>query len=115
MLMEAMACGVPVISTRLVGIPDLVIEGETGLLVEPGEPERIADAIERMIGDGELAERMRVNGRRLIEEKFNLESCLEPLIGLYRKQLARAGYDTVQSVSNSVDSDKQNESATHAA
>ena len=82
MLMEAMACGVPVISTRLVGIPDLVIDGETGLLVEPGKPEQIADAIEKMTGDRESAARMGQTARKLIESRFNLQTCLEPLINL---------------------------------
>lgn len=114
MLMEAMACGVPAISTRLVGIPDLVIDGETGLLVEPGDPEEIADAIEKMMGDREMSEKMRVNGRNLIEERFNLRTCLEPLIGLYRQQLERAGYEVGENATNQ-DSMIRKSSTTHAA
>lgn len=114
MLMEAMACGVPVISTRLVGIPDLVIDGETGLLVEPGQPERIADAIEKMTGDRASAARMSRAARKLIEETFNLENCLKPLLNLYRNQLANAGYDTVHD-ETSTESNAMKPSTTHAA
>jgi colanic acid/amylovoran biosynthesis glycosyltransferase len=55
MLMEAMACGLPAISTRLVGIPDLIRDGETGLLVEANDAAGLADAIARLMHDRELA------------------------------------------------------------
>jgi len=87
MLMEAMACGCPVISTRLVGIPDLIVDGETGILVEPNDPEQIADAIMRLAENEALASQLRENGRRIIEDKFNLETSLEPLIREFRKRL----------------------------
>ncbi|MEJ7892822.1 MAG: glycosyltransferase family 4 protein [Solirubrobacteraceae bacterium] len=50
-LMEALACGVPVVATRLSGIPELVVDGETGLLAEPSDVAGIADALQRTLAD----------------------------------------------------------------
>ncbi len=93
MLMEAMACGLPAISTRLVGIPDLVRNEETGLLVEPNDPAALADAIERLMNDKLLGARLAEAGRHWVGEKFNLRTCLEPLINRYRQRLGLAGPD----------------------
>ena len=95
MLMENMASGLPAISTRLVGIPDLIIDGQTGLLVEPNNAEQLADAIERLAFDRKLAQRLAKAGRKHIIEHFELESALQPLIGLYHRQLDLAGFQRV--------------------
>ena len=87
MLMEAMACGLPVISTRLVGIPDLVIHEETGLLVEPNQAEPVADALQRAKDDPELSARLAEAGRKFVIERFDLTNCLEPLLNQFRKYL----------------------------
>lgn len=87
MLMEAMACGLPVISTNLVGIPDLVIDEETGLLIEPNDPQALADAIARLADDPQLASRLAVAGREMVQQKFDLTTCLEPLLDEFRKRL----------------------------
>jgi glycosyltransferase involved in cell wall biosynthesis len=90
MLMENMASGLPAISTRLVGIPDLIIDGETGLLVEPNNAKEIADAIERIGNDSDLARRLAEAGRNHILRHFDLETALEPLLDLYRRKLGLA-------------------------
>lgn len=87
MLMEAMGCGLPVISTRLVGIPDLVVDGETGLLVEPNDAVQLADAIQRIIHDEVLAERLALAGRKCIEGPFDVGRSLDTLIEHYRARL----------------------------
>ncbi len=87
MLMEAMACGLPVISTRLVGIPDLVIDQQTGILVEPNNVEEIAKAIEYLYQNQQARRDMAIRGREIVVSKFNLETCLEPLIAEYNKWL----------------------------
>ncbi len=92
MLVEAMSSGLPAISTRLVGIPDLIIDGKTGLLVEPNDAEQLADAIERIAGDSELARQLAEAGRNHIIQHFELESALQPLLDLYRRQLDLAGH-----------------------
>lgn len=91
LLMEAMACGLPVVSTRIVGIPDLVIDGETGLLVEPRDADELADALQRLLGDPALAERLAVAGRGHVLEDFDIETCLEPLIREFRARLSTSG------------------------
>jgi glycosyltransferase involved in cell wall biosynthesis len=87
MLMEAMACGLPVVSTRLVGIPDLVVDGETGLLVSPGDVAALASALERLARDPELSAALASAGRERVVERFDLRSCLEPLLERFRAHL----------------------------
>jgi len=82
-LMEAMALGVPAISTRLSGIPELVEDGRTGLLAEPGDPRSLAGAIARLLDDGDLAARVTEAARRKIEEEFDAERNAGALLGLF--------------------------------
>ena len=86
-LMEAMACGLPVVSTRLVGIPDLIVDGESGLLARSGDAAELADACERLIRDPALAAKLAAAGRQRVVEHFDLASCLEPLLDRYRAAL----------------------------
>jgi glycosyltransferase involved in cell wall biosynthesis len=87
MLMEAMACGLPAVSTDLVGIPDLVIDGETGLLVAPENAVALTDALERLAQDEELSQTLASSGYRHLIDKFDLQTCLEPLILKYKARL----------------------------
>ncbi len=89
MLMEAMACGLPVVSTQLVGIPDLVREGETGVLVDPEDAPALADAMMRLEANPALATQLAEDGRALVVEKFDINTCLEPLLSRYRDALER--------------------------
>lgn len=72
-LMEAMARGVPVVASRLSGIPELVQDGVTGLLVEPGDPYALAAAMARVLEDDTLAAELALRARELVERSFNLE------------------------------------------
>lgn len=87
MLMEAMACGLPAVSTRLVGIPDLVQDGETGLLVQPQDAAALADALDRIRTDPDLARRLAAAGRARVTEVFDMPGCLDPLISRFRAKL----------------------------
>lgn len=87
MLMEAMACGLPAVSTDLVGIPDLIRDGETGLLVAPKDTAALADALQRMAEDDTLAKTLADAGRRHLIDRFDLDTCLHALIDQYRKRL----------------------------
>jgi hypothetical protein len=73
-LAEAMALGRPVVSTRLSGVPELVEDGVSGLLAEPGDPGSLADHLERLIRDRALAERLGAAGRRQIAAMFDLRT-----------------------------------------
>ncbi|HSD19711.1 MAG TPA: glycosyltransferase family 4 protein [Anaeromyxobacter sp.] len=72
-LMEAMAMACPVVSTRVSGIPELVHDGKTGLVVEQRDAAALADAIQRLIEDPALARRLGMAGRRVVLREFTLE------------------------------------------
>jgi glycosyltransferase involved in cell wall biosynthesis len=71
-LVEAMAAGVPVVSTNISGIPELIVDGECGLLVEPANEEALAAAIRRVLEDPGLAARLALAGRRKVENEFDM-------------------------------------------
>ena len=85
-LIEAMASGVPVVSSRVSGIPELVRHGETGLLAEPGDPADLAAAIERVLGDPDAAYERAVAGRTLVEREYEVESVARRLSALFRSE-----------------------------
>lgn len=72
-LMEAMAAGVPVVSTTTTGIPELVVDGETGLLVPPRDAVALADAVERLLRDDAVRDRLRESAFRKVGSEFRLE------------------------------------------
>jgi glycosyltransferase involved in cell wall biosynthesis len=90
-VLEAMAAGLPVVATRVGGLPELVVEGETGLLVPAGDPEELAAAIARLLDDPDLRERFGSAGRARVETHFGLEPFLDAHLELYRSQLAHRG------------------------
>lgn len=79
---EAMAAGVPVVSTEVSGIPELVVDGHTGLLVPSNQPERLAAAIERLLGDTETAAALAGAARGRLASEFDLWTTTRKLHGL---------------------------------
>lgn len=73
-LLEAMALGTPCVSTAVTGIPELVRDGDTGLCVQPQDPKGLADALERLLADRPLRERLSTHARRLLEREFDIRS-----------------------------------------
>ena len=73
-LAEAMACGLPVVASRTGGIPDVVADGETGLLVTHGDVAELSNALRRVVEDPSLAARMGSAGRRRAESEFAWEA-----------------------------------------
>lgn len=71
--LEANACGKPVVGGRSGGVPDAVVDAETGLLVEPNDVHAIAEAIKRLLGDHELAARLGRQGRERVLGEFTLD------------------------------------------
>ena len=82
-LIEAMAMGVPVVATPVTGIPELVEDGVTGLLVPERDPSALARAIERLLGNEYLARRLAAAARRRIEESFDLQQNVAQLRRLF--------------------------------
>jgi glycosyltransferase involved in cell wall biosynthesis len=82
---EALACERPVVATRLEGMPELVVDGETGLLVPPREPAALAAAILRVLGDPTAAQTMARAGRKRVEAHFSLRAKLDATEALYRR------------------------------
>ena len=72
-VMEAMAAGLPVISTAVAGVPEMVEEGATGLLVPEHQPVALADAVDRLLGDRPLALSLGEAGRQRAAELFAIE------------------------------------------
>ena len=83
-LMEAMAAGVPVVSTRVSGIPELVVDDITGLLAEPEDPVDLADAIERMLTEPELRSRLTDAARRHVEQHFDIRAIAASLTDVFQ-------------------------------
>lgn len=69
-VLEAMAAGLPVVATAVGGTPELVLDGQTGLLVAPGDPSALADALLALLADGRLAESLGRAGRARVEAYF---------------------------------------------
>ena len=90
-LLEAMAAGVPVVATEVGGIPEIVTDGESALLVRVGEIDRMTDSIANLIGgDPALADRLTERGKALIRERHTPDARVQRLLEIYRP-LARAG------------------------
>lgn len=73
-LLEAMAMQVPVISTRISAIPELIMDGENGLLVDPGDPVKLAEAMERLIRSPQQSLRLAREGRRSVLANFDVQA-----------------------------------------
>lgn len=83
-LPEAMASRLPIVATRIYGVPEIVADGDTGLLVPPAEVEPLAEALGRLLRDAALRRRMGDAGRRRYEEKFRLEIMAARTYGVFR-------------------------------
>ena len=81
-IMEAMATGLPVVSTNVSGIPEMVIENKTGFLVQPSDVVAIADAIEKVINDRSLAQKLGQSGYKRAHTLFSIEKNVRELCAL---------------------------------
>lgn len=89
-LLEAMALEVPVVATRVGGVPGLVRHEENGLLVEPGSVEALAEALGRILRVAELSDRLRRAGRATIEASYSFDVRMRKIRDLYDELLGRA-------------------------
>lgn len=86
-IVEAQACGVPVIATKVGGVAEIVKDGETGLLVYPRDAEALADAIIRVLKDPVFARALAQNARKNVEQKYSLEKMAQDTIKVYEEAL----------------------------
>ncbi len=84
-ILEFMEAGKPVVATRVGGVPDMVRDGETGLLVEPRDPAGLAAAIASLLGDRERAAAMGRAGRELRRSEFTIDTMLGRIEALYEE------------------------------
>jgi glycosyltransferase involved in cell wall biosynthesis len=83
-ILEAMACGVPVIATRVTGNVDLIEDGVTGLLVSPGDVKELAGALLTILTDPETGENLRRRARDMVHHNYNLNTMVERYSNLYK-------------------------------
>ncbi len=89
--LEAMACHVPVIATAVGGLPELVVDGETGYLVPVGDVEALAEAAVRVLSDERLGRRLGRNGRKRAVETFDQDRVVGRYREIYERVVAAAG------------------------
>jgi glycosyltransferase involved in cell wall biosynthesis len=82
-LLEAMALGTPIVATRVGGVPEIVVNGATGLLVDPGDPSRLADACGKIIADAALAHQFKSRARLKVEREHSATVMAQQVQALY--------------------------------
>jgi glycosyltransferase involved in cell wall biosynthesis len=85
--LEAMACGTPVVASRVGGIPEVVLDGETGWLVEPGDSGALARALRTALADPQRARRMGEAGRRRVEAHFSWDRIAALTMDVYQQAI----------------------------
>ena len=90
-VLEAMAAGKPVVATSVGGTPEAVVDGETGLLVPPRNPEALATAILRLLGNSELRTRMGHAGRERVLNHFSMQRMVKRTEQLYQELMIEKG------------------------
>jgi glycosyltransferase involved in cell wall biosynthesis len=90
-ILEAMACGTPVVASAISGIPEVVIDNQTGVLVPPSNPRALADALERLLYDLSEAETMGKRAEAAVRSSFELTTCVVPMADLLRARLDAVG------------------------
>ena len=87
-VLEAMASGTPVLASRIDGLPEVVRDGETGFLVEPGDVTELHDRLALLLADPALAARMGRRGREVVLEQFTWDACARRCLAAYEELLA---------------------------
>jgi glycosyltransferase involved in cell wall biosynthesis len=86
-VLEASACGRPIVASNIGGLREVVVPGVTGLLVPPDSPREAAEAIERLIENPTLRSELGLNGRRWVEEKYDWKKNVREMMEVYEKAL----------------------------
>jgi glycosyltransferase involved in cell wall biosynthesis len=93
-LLEAMAAGVPVVATRVGGVPEMVVDGTSGLLVEARDPRAFAVALTRVLSDAQLMQALSANALKRSRHEFSRETYARSLVELYLEVRAGARLQT---------------------
>ena len=89
-LIEAMELGLPIVASDVGGIPDVVIDGESGILVPEKDPVALANAFKRLAADPSLTEHLLAGARKRINDCFTWDGIIERQIDVYNKVIGRA-------------------------
>lgn len=87
-IIEAMASGKPVVATAVAGVPEAVVDGDNGYLVQPKDCAGLSEAIITLLGNRELARTMGLRGREMVEEKFSLDRIVTEYLNLHEKLIS---------------------------
>ncbi len=90
-LLEAMLLGKPLVSTTIGGPAEVVVDGRTGLLVEPGKPDALAEAVDRLLRDPRMAAEMGARGRERLDTDFGLDTTMAQTMRVYDRIMAARG------------------------
>ncbi|MFC1574683.1 glycosyltransferase family 4 protein [Gemmatimonadota bacterium] len=86
-ILEAMACGIPVVASRAKGNPEVVRDGETGYLFDPGDVAGLAESIARILRNPEVGHKMGLAGRKVVEREFTWETVAARFVRIYQETL----------------------------
>ena len=95
-ILEAFACAKPVVATTVGGVPEVVTDRENGLLVQPGQPELLAEAISECLDSPQIAKKMGLSGFRKVQEEFTFASQARRLEDIYFEVLEHPAVDRAE-------------------
>ncbi|MGB9802180.1 MAG: glycosyltransferase [Desulfofundulus sp.] len=90
-ILEAMAAGKPVIASRVGGLPEVVVDGETGFLVPPGDPQALARALAQLLVNRQKAEEMGQKGKQRVMQHFTVQTMVRKIEEEYKAALFNRG------------------------
>jgi glycosyltransferase involved in cell wall biosynthesis len=90
-ILEALALAKPVVATQVGGIPEIIRDGETGLLVPPKDPERLAEALLHLLRNPEKGKEFGERGKAIVTQEFNVETMVHKIAEVYREVLSSTG------------------------